>query len=92
VIAVTDKIVDGQAYGASVDIQPSGNPDLVVSLSDLTPDPALTVGSAVSSARTKVGRIIDLSSVEKAGLARYTQDRGQHVHVEVHQSASLASP
>ena len=92
VIAITDKIVDGRRYGASVDIQPSGNPDLVVSLSDLTPDPALTVGSAVSAARTKVGRIIDLSSVEKAGLARYTQDRGQHVHVEVHPAASLASP
>ena len=38
------------------------------------------------------GRVVDLSPVERAGLARYTQDEGQHVHLEVHPAASLAAP
>jgi hypothetical protein len=92
VIAITDRIVDGRRFGVTIDLQPSGNPDLVVGVSNLAPDPALTVGSSVSAARTKIGRTIDLSRVEEAGLSKYTQDKGQHVHVEVHPAASLASP
>jgi hypothetical protein len=65
---------------------------VVVTLENLRADPALTVGSTVSSGRTKIGRIIDLSEVERAGLARYTQDNGQHVHIEVHPASALASP
>ena len=92
VIAIADRIVNGQRYGVTIDIQPSGSPDLVVTLANLRPDKALTVGSSVSAARTKVGRIIDLSAVEQNGLARYTQDKGQHVHIDVHPAASLAAP
>jgi hypothetical protein len=92
VIAVSDQIIDGTRYGVSIDIQPSGSPNLVVSVWNLTPDPALTVGSTVSAARTKVGRVIDLSQVETAALAKYTQDSGQHVTVSVRPAASLATP
>ena len=92
VIAITDNIVNGTAYGVRIDIQPSGSPGVVVTLTNLRPDPALTVGSTVSSAKTKIGRIIDLSEVERAGLARYTQDNGQHVHIEVHPATALTSP
>jgi hypothetical protein len=92
VLAVSDHIVSGRAYGVRIDIQPSGNPGVVVSLENLRADPALTVGSTVSSGRTKIGRIVDLSGVERAGLARYTQDSGQHVHIEVHPATSIASP
>jgi hypothetical protein len=92
VIAVTDNVVNGRIYGVRIDIQPSGSPGVVVSLTNLRPDPALTVGSTVSSAKTKIGRIIDLSEVERAGLARYTQDNGQHVHIEVHPATALTSP
>jgi len=90
VIAVTDHVVNGKSYGVQIDIQPAGNPGVVVTLENLRADPALTVGSTVSSGRTKVGRIIDLSQVERAGLARYTQDNGQHVHIEVHPASALA--
>src|SRR6185503_4159604 len=83
VMAVSDQIVNGKPYGVRIDIQPSGNPGVVVTLTNLKADPALTVGTTVSAGRTKIGRIIDLSSVEQAALARYTQDRGQHVHIEV---------
>jgi murein DD-endopeptidase MepM/ murein hydrolase activator NlpD len=92
VIAVTDHVVNGTSYGVRIDIQPSGNPGVVVTLENLRADPALTVGSTVSSGRTKIGRVIDLSEVERAGLARYTQDNGQHVHIEVHPASALASP
>ncbi|MDQ3889385.1 MAG: hypothetical protein M3312_02410 [Actinomycetota bacterium] len=92
VIAISDRIVNGERFGVRMEIQPSGNPGLVVSLSNLTPDPALTVGSAVTASRTKVGRVVDVSSVEEAALARYTHDEGQHVHLEVHMAASLARP
>jgi len=92
VMAVSDQIVNGKPYGVRIDIQPSGNPGVVVTLSNLRPDPALSVGMTVSAGRTKIGRIIDLSSVEQAALARYTQDRGQHVHIEVHAAGTLAVP
>ena len=92
VIAVTDNVINGKIYGVRIDIQPSGSPGVVVSVSNLRPDPALTVGSTVSSAATKIGRVIDLSEVERAGLARYTQDNGQHVHVEVQPATALTSP
>ena len=92
VIAISERVVNGARYGVRMEIQPAGNPGLVVSLANLTPDPALTVGSTVAAARTKVGRVIDLTAVERAALARYTQDEGQHVHLEVHTAASLASP
>ena len=89
-IAISDQVANGRAYGARIDIQPSGDPD-VVALTNLRSDPALTVGSNVSAGRTKVGRLIDLSSVEQAALARYTHDNGQHVHLEVHAASSLAT-
>jgi hypothetical protein len=92
VMAISDLIVNGKAYGVRIDIQPSGSPGVVISLENLKPDPALTVGSAVSSGRTKIGQVIDLSSVEQAALARYTQDKGQHVHIEVRPASGLASP
>jgi murein DD-endopeptidase MepM/ murein hydrolase activator NlpD len=92
VIAISDRIVNGRSHGVTIDIQPSGSPGLVVTVANVVPDPALTVGSSVSAARTKIGRILDLSTVEEPALARYTQDRGQHVHIEVHPAASLLTP
>ena len=89
---MSDVIVNGKAYGVRIDIQPSGSPGVVVTIENLRPDPALTVGATVSAGTTKVGRVIDLSSVEQAALARYTQDKGQHVHIEVHAASGLASP
>jgi murein DD-endopeptidase MepM/ murein hydrolase activator NlpD len=92
VIAISDQVVNGKAYGVRIDVQPSGNPGVVVRLTNLRADPALTVGSTVSAGRTKIGRVIDLSSVEQAALARYTHDKGQHVHLEVHAASALATP
>jgi murein DD-endopeptidase MepM/ murein hydrolase activator NlpD len=84
IVAITDRIVNGNRYGKEIEIQPAGNPSIVVTLTNLNADAALSVGSTVSASTTKLGRIVDLSAVERAGLSRYTQDEGQHVHIEAH--------
>jgi murein DD-endopeptidase MepM/ murein hydrolase activator NlpD len=92
VAGIADYVLDGRPYGVRIDVQPSGNPGVVVTVTNVRADPALRVGSTVTAAHTKIGSVIDTTSVERAGLARYTQDRGQHVHLEVHPAATLASP
>jgi hypothetical protein len=92
VVALTSYVVNGKPYGARIDVQPSGAPSLVVSLTHLKPDPALTVGSSVAAGTSKVGSVLDFSGVERQALARYTQDAGNHVEVQVRPSATLALP
>ena len=77
--------------GARIDIQPSGNPSLVVSLTHLRPDPNLTVGSTLGATTSKVGTVIDFARVERQALARVTADAGNHVAIEVH-AATLSLP
>jgi hypothetical protein len=89
VIGISSYILDGRRYGSRIDIQPSAAPSLVVTMTQLTPDPALTVGTTVTAAGTKVGRVIDLSGVEKQALAQYTQDAGNHVAIELRPAATL---
>jgi hypothetical protein len=89
IVAITPYTLRGKAYGARIDVQPTSAPALVVRLTHLRPDPALTVGSSVAVAISKIGTIIDFSKVEKQALARYTQDAGNHVSVEVHPAATL---
>ena len=63
---------------------------MVVSLTHLRADPALTVGSSVEKARRKVGTIVDLTSVERQALAQYTQDAGNNVSLSVRPAALLS--
>lgn len=90
VIGITPRSIDGRQYGVRIDIQAAASPTLVVSLTNLEPDEALTVGSTVAAARTKMGTIIDLSDVQTSTLADYTQDSGQYVLVEVRSAARVA--
>jgi len=92
VVGISDYILNGRPYGSLIDIQPSAAPSLVVSLTHLIPDPALTVGSMIAASNTKVGRVIDLSGVEKQALSRYTQDAGNHVAIELRPAATLTLP
>jgi hypothetical protein len=92
VIGLTENVISGRTYGVRADVQPSGSPGLVLSIENLEPDPVLTVGSSVAASRTKLGTVLDLSSVETAALARYTQDSGQHVHIEVRPSGDITLP
>jgi hypothetical protein len=89
VIGIAPYVVAGHHFGARIDIQPQSAPSLIVSLTQVKPDPSLTVGSNVVSGATRVGIVVDLSRVERQALARYTNDAGNHVSVEVRPAASL---
>jgi hypothetical protein len=91
VVGITPYILAGKHMGAQIDIQPSGNPSLVVSLTHLRPDPNLSVGSNVSATTSKVGTVLDFTKVERQALARVTQDAGNHVSIEIH-PATLSVP
>ncbi|HEX6491373.1 MAG TPA: hypothetical protein VF002_08370 [Gaiellaceae bacterium] len=92
VLGLTPYVINGKRFGSEIEIQPTGAPSLVVSLTHLKPDPALTVGAAVSSGTSKLGVILDFSHVEQQALALYTQDAGNHVELEVRPAASLGTP
>jgi hypothetical protein len=87
VVGIGDFVLSNRSYGARIDIRPTISPGVVVSLTRLRADPALTVGSTVAAAKTKVGVVLDLSAVEKQALARYTQDRGNNVSLSVRPAA-----
>jgi hypothetical protein len=90
VVGISDYRISGKRVGSRVDIQPSSEPSLVISLTHLRSDPALTVGAAVTASSSKVGTVMDFSRIERQSLARYTQDAGNHVSVEVHPAATLS--
>lgn len=89
VVGISQVVLNGRRYGSSVDIQPNGAPSLVVAVSHLRVDPSLAVGSAVTAGGSKLGTVVDFSSAERQALARYTNDVGNHVVVELHPSATL---
>ncbi len=90
VVGLRGYILDGKTYGSIVDIQPAGAPSVVVSITHIQADPALTVGSPVAAATSKIGTILDFSGVERLALARYTQDAGNHVAITVRSSATIS--
>jgi hypothetical protein len=87
VVGISDYVVSNRVHGARIDIRPLDAPSVVVSLTHLRADPALTVGSNVEKARSKVGVIVDLTAVERQALARYTQDAGNNVSLSVRPAA-----
>jgi len=91
VVAIRPFVVEGKTYGSEIGIQPQTAPSLVVAVTQLVADPALTVGTAVVSGATKLGRVADLAAIERQALARYTNDAGNHVTVEVRAAPVLAA-
>ena len=89
VIAIDDVTIDGRTLGSQIDIQPTGAPSLVVSVSHVRVDPALVIGSVLSAGGTKLGSVVDFARAEHQALAHHTNDSGNHVVVEVHPSATL---
>ena len=92
VVAIDDVVLNGSALGSQVDIQPTVAPSLVVSISHISVDTGLTVGSAVTSGSSRLGDVLDFSRAETQALARYTNDAGNHVTVEVHPASTLQAP
>jgi hypothetical protein len=90
VVGLHDLILNGRPYGQRLEIQPTGSPSIVVTVSHLRADPSLVVGSAVVAGTSRLGTLLDFSAVERQSLARFTQDAGNHVSVEVHPAATLS--
>jgi murein DD-endopeptidase MepM/ murein hydrolase activator NlpD len=91
VVAIRPFVVEGKSYGSEIDIQPQTAPSLIVAVTQLVADPALTVGTAVVSGATKLGRVANLAAIERQALARYTNDAGNHVTVEVRSAPVLTT-
>jgi murein DD-endopeptidase MepM/ murein hydrolase activator NlpD len=89
VVGLRAYILDGETYGSVIELQPSGQPSVIVSITHLRADPALTVGATLTAGTSKVGKVIDFSGVERLALARYTQDAGNQVALEVHPASSV---
>jgi hypothetical protein len=92
VVGLTPYVVNNEQMGVRVDIQPSAAPSVLVSVTRLRPDPALTVGSSVASATSRLGTVLDFSGVERQALARFTQDTGNHVSIQVRPAVALRIP
>ena len=89
VVGLRDYVLDGKSYGSVIDIQPTDEPSVVVSVTHLRADPALTVGAPVASRTSKIGSIVDFSDAERLALARYTQDAGNHVAITLRSAATV---
>lgn len=92
VVGISDYILSGRSFGSRIDIQPSAAPSLVVSLTQLTADPSVTVGSTIAASSTKLGQVVDVSGVEQQALAHFTQDAGNHVSITIRPAATLTLP
>jgi hypothetical protein len=92
ITGITDYVLSGAKVGKRIDIRPLAAPALIVSVTRLRPDPVLTVGSPVAAAATRLGTVLDLSHFERQALARYTQDAGNHVTLQVYLAAALGLP
>ena len=89
VVSIRDLVLDGRRYGNRIDVVPNDLPSVVVSIWRLRADPALTVGSPVTSGTSKIGVVMDLSKAEEQALADVTHDPGNHVTIEVRPAANL---
>jgi hypothetical protein len=83
IVSIQPFVINGSAYGSEIEIQPTSTPADVVTLTNLRSARGIAVGTAVSTARTKLGTVVDLSKVLSQEVAKYTSDAGNHVHIEV---------
>jgi len=92
VVQIGPYVINGRNCGVRLDIRPDTDATVIVSMTRIAGDSTLKIGSALQTGRTRVGSIIDLSSLEKQGIARYTQDSGNHVTIEVLPAAMPVVP
>jgi murein DD-endopeptidase MepM/ murein hydrolase activator NlpD len=93
VVSIREYRLNGRAYGNVIQVQPDAVPSLLLTLTHLAADRSLTVGTPVSGGSgttppTRIGEIVDFSSVERQSLAAHTADAGNHVTIDVRQAAT----
>jgi hypothetical protein len=89
IAGITDFVLNGDTRGKRIDIRPLSAPALIVSVTRLRADPVLTVGAPVTAGSTRLGAVLDLSGLERQALARFTQDAGNHMTLQVLPAAAL---
>lgn len=92
VVQIGPYIINGRHCGVRLDIRPDSDASVIVSMTRISGDPILKIGSPLQSGVTRVGSIIDLSRLEQQKLAKYTQDTGNHVTIEVKSAATSIIP
>ena len=91
IVGLSPVVLNGRPRGARLEIQPTDAPSSVVVVTRIKTDPSLTVGASVVADSTKLGVMLDLSRIEHQALARFTNDAGNHLTVEVHTAAALTA-
>ena len=89
VVGLRDYVLNGEKYGSVIDIEPVREPSVVLSVSHLEADPALTVGSTITAGTSRIGQVLDLSGAERLALSRYTRDAGNYVELVLHPAGSI---
>jgi murein DD-endopeptidase MepM/ murein hydrolase activator NlpD len=89
VVGLTPYVVNGKVYGSTIDLQPASAPSVVVSVTHVQAKHGLAVGTQVTASVSRLGKLVDLSNVERQALAQFTNDAGNHVAIEVHPAANL---
>jgi hypothetical protein len=86
VVAVRKLVVGGKKVGSRIDVRPSQSPSVIVSLMHVRPDRAITVGTPVLAASSKLGTAADIASVEEQALAAHAPEGGNNVSISVYPS------
>ena len=89
IVGLRDYVLNGKKYGSVIDIEPAGEPSVVLSVSHVQVDPSLTVGSPIAASTSRIGRLVDLSRAEHLALARYTRDAGNYVELVLRPAGSV---
>jgi hypothetical protein len=92
VVAIRDQVISARKVGAEIELRPTSAPSLVVSIANVRPDPALSVGANVAAGSSKLGTVSNISRFERQSLAKYAADNGNNVAIEVFPSATLGVP
>jgi murein DD-endopeptidase MepM/ murein hydrolase activator NlpD len=85
----------GKDVGYEMAIAPTNAAGLLVRVTHLDAPPGFKrprVGHPVVSGLTALGRVADFSQVAEQEIARYTNDSGNHVHIEVIRAGSGLTP
>lgn len=92
VVAIRDQVVSGRTVGAEIELRPASTPSLVVSIQNVRPDPALSVGTNIAAGSSKLGTVTNISRYEQQALERYAAEGGNNVAIQVFRSATLGVP
>jgi hypothetical protein len=92
IVAIRDQIVSGKVVGSEIELRPGLAPSLVVSIQNVRPDPALSVGANVVAGKSKLGTVTNISRHEQQALAKYAVEGGNNVALQVYPSATLGVP